>query len=101
MAEVREMTRNAAICARSPIRASVIPSTKYSCAGSPERFCSGRTTIDVMGGVTEVRDFRMEVTYTSTARSDTAITTTPTQFLLNDRVRTCGALNSDAASGVS
>ena len=48
MAEVREMTRNAPIFAKSPISASVIPSAKYSCAGSPDRFWSGNTTIEVI-----------------------------------------------------
>src|SRR5918993_5136340 len=44
------MTRSSPIRARSPIRASVIPSAKYSCAGSPERFSSGRTAIEATAG---------------------------------------------------
>src|SRR5215469_15684733 len=34
---------------RSLVRSSVIPSTKYSCSGSFERFVKGRTTIDRRG----------------------------------------------------
>src|SRR5437868_2494546 len=45
-AEVREMTRKAPIFVRSVIRASVMPSLKYYCSGSAERFSRGRTTID-------------------------------------------------------
>ena len=44
------MTRRARICARLLISASVIPSAKYSCAGSPDRFCSGSTAIDLISG---------------------------------------------------
>ena len=43
MAEVREITRSARTCASSAIRASVMPSAKYSCSGSPERLASGST----------------------------------------------------------
>ncbi len=43
MAEVREITRSALIRARSEIRASVMPSAKYSCAGSRDTFSSGST----------------------------------------------------------
>ena len=47
--EEREITFNAPIFARSVIRASVIPSAKYSCSGSPERFRRGSTAMDSMG----------------------------------------------------
>src|SRR6266403_2663521 len=50
MADVREMTRKELNCASSVIRASVKPSTKYSWVASPERFCSGRTAIERIGG---------------------------------------------------
>ena len=47
---VREVTRSAAICARRVINASVMPSTKKSCAGSPMRFWSGSTATDLIRG---------------------------------------------------
>src|SRR5436309_14539809 len=46
MAEVLETTRNALIFASDVISASVSPSAKYSCSGSPERFSKGRTAKD-------------------------------------------------------
>ena len=39
-----------AIFARSVISSSVMPSAKYSCAGSPERFSSGSTAIERIAG---------------------------------------------------
>src|ERR1700687_297904 len=45
MVEAREITRNELTCARLVIRASVIPSAKYSCEESPVRFSSGNTAI--------------------------------------------------------
>ena len=44
--EVREMTRSPLICARSVMRASVIPSAKYSWSGSRDKFVSGGTARD-------------------------------------------------------
>ena len=44
--EVREITLSALICANSVISASVMPSAKYSCSGSCERFSSGSTASD-------------------------------------------------------
>src|SRR5579871_6216940 len=46
MTEVNEITRNERIWARFEIKASVAPSVKYSCCGSPDRFRSGSTAID-------------------------------------------------------
>ena len=48
MAEVREITLSAPMRANSWISASVMPSAKYSCAGSPERFSSGSTASEEM-----------------------------------------------------
>ena len=49
MIEVREVTRKAEIFPRSEIRSSVMPSLKYSCIGSPDRFSSGRTANECIG----------------------------------------------------
>jgi hypothetical protein len=46
MTDVREITLSDEIFARSAMSASVIPSAKNSCAGSPERLASGRTAMD-------------------------------------------------------
>src|SRR4030095_8827148 len=48
--DVREMTLSALILASSAISASVIPSEKYSCSGSWEKFSSGRTAMERIGG---------------------------------------------------
>src|SRR6266508_5198334 len=50
MADVREITRSAEILERRAISSSVIPSAKYSCFGSCERFSSGRTASDLISG---------------------------------------------------
>ena len=50
MTEVREMTFTPWIFAKSVIKASVIPSAKYSCCGSPVRFDKGRTASDRIAG---------------------------------------------------
>jgi len=47
--DVRDITLSAWICARLLMSDSVMPSAKYSCAGSPERFCKGRTAIERIG----------------------------------------------------
>ena len=46
MTDVREITRSPPIFARSAISCSVIPSAKYSCSGSPDRFSNGSTAMD-------------------------------------------------------
>src|SRR5712692_10992632 len=50
MTEVREMTLNERTRANSVINESVMPSTKYSCVGSFDRFCSGKTAREVIAG---------------------------------------------------
>src|SRR5262252_42487 len=50
MTDVREITRSALIFESSVMRSSVMPSAKYSCSGSPDRFSSGRTASARMGG---------------------------------------------------
>src|SRR5215475_8510638 len=50
MTEVREITRSELSCARSVIKASVIPSEKYSCDASPVRFSKGSTAMARMAG---------------------------------------------------
>ena len=45
----REITRKALIFPSSVIRASVMPSAKYSCSGLPERFWSGKTASERIG----------------------------------------------------
>src|SRR5271157_4491414 len=47
MTDVRDMTRRLPNCARSPISSSVIPSVKYSWAGSLERFPKGKTAMEL------------------------------------------------------
>jgi hypothetical protein len=49
---VREITFRAPIFDRSVISASVIPSTKYACCASPEKFFSGSTASEVIRGAT-------------------------------------------------
>src|SRR5579864_4202497 len=49
--EVREMTRRELPLANSVVSASVMASAKKFCAGSPDRFSSGRTATDRMDGV--------------------------------------------------
>ncbi len=46
MTDVREITRSDAMRASFAINSSVIPSAKYSCFASPERFFNGSTAID-------------------------------------------------------
>src|SRR5262245_33420256 len=48
--EVPEITLIDPNCARSPIKASVMPSVKYSCELSLERFTIGSTAKDVISG---------------------------------------------------
>src|SRR5215470_14581803 len=55
MTEVREVTRRAPTLARSVINSSVIPSTKYSWDGSPDKLSSGRTAMERIGGTAVVR----------------------------------------------
>src|SRR5580693_6361868 len=43
------MTKLPVMRERSVVRSSVIPSAKYSCSGSFDRFVKGRTTIDRRG----------------------------------------------------
>ena len=50
MADVREITRSVLICPRSVINSSVMPSAKYSCDASPERFSSGSTAKERIAG---------------------------------------------------
>src|SRR6478609_9683516 len=50
MTDVREITRSALIFESSVMRSSVMPSAKYSCSGSRDRFSSGRTASARMGG---------------------------------------------------
>ncbi len=49
MTDCREITRSAGSDARFVMSASVMPSLKYSCAGSPVRLASGRTASERMG----------------------------------------------------
>ena len=46
MTEVREMTRREPILARSVINWSVMPSTKNSSDGSPDKLSRGRTAME-------------------------------------------------------
>ena len=55
IAEVRETTRKVAILANSVMRASVTPSAKYSCEGSPLRLAKGNTAIDSKRQGTSIR----------------------------------------------
>src|SRR3954463_11539976 len=53
--EVRDVMRMLVLLARSVIRASVIPSAKYSCSGSLERFSRGITARAEICGVARHR----------------------------------------------
>src|SRR5580700_11834598 len=48
MTDVREITRKSRILERPPMSASVIPSARYSCDGSPERFFRGSTARELI-----------------------------------------------------
>jgi len=50
IAEVREITRRSRMAERRPMSASVMPSARYSCPGSPERFFRGNTAKDLIAG---------------------------------------------------
>src|SRR5215469_11314726 len=50
MADVFEITRTELSFVRLAIRASVIPSTKYSCDEPPVRFLRGKTARDLISG---------------------------------------------------
>src|SRR5215831_4468642 len=64
MTEVREITRGTPICARSVIKASVIPSEKYSCEGSPLRFSNGSTASDWIRRVgLRLKEFRRGIQF--------------------------------------
>src|SRR5437762_2340310 len=58
IAEVREITLSPGIIDRSAVSKSVMPSAKYSSAGSPERLRNGRTTNDRNGAETDVAGAR-------------------------------------------
>jgi hypothetical protein len=60
--EVREITLRARICARLLISVSVMPSAKYSCSGSPDKFCKGSTAIDWIFGCSRFAPPRRIVT---------------------------------------
>ncbi len=46
---LRAITKLSEIRERSVVRSSVIPSAKYSCSGSLDRFAKGRTTMESRG----------------------------------------------------
>src|SRR5262249_42139099 len=50
MTDVREITRSALIFESSVMRSSVMPSAKYSCSGSRDKFSSGKTASARMRG---------------------------------------------------
>src|SRR5438876_10966904 len=50
IADVREITRSEVILDTAEINSSVMPSQKYSCAGSPEWLSSGKTANESMRG---------------------------------------------------
>src|SRR5207249_12091327 len=61
IAEVREMTRRTRIMDRRPMISSVMPSAKYSWAGSPERFFRGNTPKDlILDPVAPLKRVRVE-----------------------------------------
>ncbi len=73
--EVREITRNLPIFARSVMSSSVMPSTKYSCCGSLERFSSGRIAIERIGeSDSPARTRRRPIPQASTASAITMAT---------------------------
>src|SRR5215467_5770878 len=49
MTEVLEITCRELSLAKSVVNSSVMPSTKYSCDGSPEKLSSGSTAIERKG----------------------------------------------------
>src|SRR4030095_849488 len=75
MAEVLEITWREPTLARSVVNSSVIPSTKYSCDGSPEKLSRGRTAVERIGGDAPGRGGRVgtiQTTNPSGARSSAA-----------------------------
>src|SRR6476659_6875548 len=59
------MTRNLPNAPSSVISSSVMPSAKYSCDGSPERFSKGRTAMESMrGGGRGLRKYQIAVVET-------------------------------------
>ena len=78
MTEVREITRSALILDRLVISASVIPSAKYSCSGSPDRFSNGRTASELMITAWGRLKSRSRHPPTFNAMSNATTATTPT-----------------------
>src|SRR5437762_2969409 len=73
MTEVREITSRALMRESSVINSSVMASAKYSCPGSPERFCRGRTASEWTGeAVTPNTRARMPSTLLRNTPSSTA-----------------------------
>src|ERR1039457_3099820 len=65
IADVREITFNASIFAREFISSSVMPSAKYSWAGSLEGLSNGKTASDAMRGL--LLNLRVNQGYANTA----------------------------------
>ena len=80
--DVLEITRSVPTWPSVEMSASVIPSARYSCAGSPLRFSSGRTATELIpprGPTTLVRTRTNAVAIMSTAAR-------PTAYSLEDRM---------------
>jgi hypothetical protein len=93
MLEVREMTSSSPSCPSVAMISSVIPSAKYSCEGSPERFASGSTAIERIapGATTAVRESR-SLGHSSAASASTAAIAATTSAIgrhLSVGVRAC------------
>ncbi|MBA7705721.1 hypothetical protein ES703_114557 [subsurface metagenome] len=91
MIDVRDLTCSAPIFPRSAISASVIPSAKYSCSGSPDRFSSGSTASDTIrpGLAPPSSCSRHRPIFSPTTTS--APTTSPIAIAHRHRVRTGAA----------
>src|SRR5260221_9802342 len=74
IAEVREMTRRSRMAERRPMSASVMPSARYSCPGSPERFFRGNTAKDLIAGGFGLITTLLRLWYITKAKPTTAST---------------------------
>jgi RNA polymerase sigma factor (sigma-70 family) len=70
---VREITRSALICPRWLISSSVMPSAKYSCAASPDRFSNGSTARERILGAESVRELKNQADPAASTRTAAGI----------------------------
>ncbi len=93
------MTRSALILPRLVINSSVIPSAKYSCSGSRERFSSGSTAMDSILGTGRVRRSKRsrKPTTLKARNAASSVNGTPTTIAIAQRLRSGGSRTAPAA----